>query len=229
MTGRLLPSGEQAVLVEVDSLDEVLALHRRLWVDGPAARAASTPSPGLARCCWSPTRPARWPRSAPRPRSLLPRVRRSPSWLAGAAPQSPTNGPAVTFAVVEVPVHYDGPDLADVAELTGLSAPTRSWPPTPGGCGWWASPGSRPGSPTSSTATRGCDVPRRATPRTRVPAGLGRPGRASSAASTRAPPPAAGSCIGHTDQVLWDLDRDPPALLRPGLRVRFVDARRRDR
>ena len=34
VTGRVLPSGEHAVLVEVDSLAEVLALRRLLWVDG---------------------------------------------------------------------------------------------------------------------------------------------------------------------------------------------------
>jgi len=28
--------------------------------------------------------------------------------------------------------------------------------------------------------------------------------------------------IGSTGTVLWDVDRDPPALLRPGTRVRFT-------
>jgi len=32
--------------------------------------------------------------------------------------------------------------------------------------------------------------------------------------------------IGRTDAVLWDTRRDPPALLRPGDRVRFVPAPR---
>jgi allophanate hydrolase subunit 1 len=30
--------------------------------------------------------------------------------------------------------------------------------------------------------------------------------------------------IGRTDATLWDVDRDPPALLAPGTRVRFVAA-----
>ena len=38
--------------------------------------------------------------------------------------------------------------------------------------------------------------------------------------------PGGWQLIGRTEQVLWDLDRDPPALLRPGLRVQFVDADR---
>ena len=35
--------------------------------------------------------------------------------------------------------------------------------------------------------------------------------------------PGGWQLIGHTEQVLWDLDADPPALLRPGLWVQFVD------
>ena len=30
--------------------------------------------------------------------------------------------------------------------------------------------------------------------------------------------------VARTETTLWDLDRDPPALLVPGTRVRFVDA-----
>ena len=51
------------------------------------------------------------------------------------------------------------------------------------------------------------------------PARSGSP--ASSPASTRARRPAAGGCSGSTDAELWDVDRDPPALLAPGTRVRF--------
>jgi allophanate hydrolase subunit 1 len=36
--------------------------------------------------------------------------------------------------------------------------------------------------------------------------------------------PGGWQLIGRTDAVLWDLDRDPPALLPPGTRVRFVPA-----
>ena len=32
--------------------------------------------------------------------------------------------------------------------------------------------------------------------------------------------------LGTTDAVLWDAVREPPALLAPGTRVRFVDAGR---
>ena len=39
--------------------------------------------------------------------------------------------------------------------------------------------------------------------------------------------PGGWQLIGRTDAALWDLDRQPPALLRPGQQVRFVDAARR--
>lgn len=64
-------------------------------------------------------------------------------------------------------------------------------------------------------------TPRRPTPRPRVPAGsVGLAG-----AQTGVYPlatPGGWQLIGHTDLVLWDATRTPPALLRPGQRVRFV-------
>jgi allophanate hydrolase subunit 1 len=33
--------------------------------------------------------------------------------------------------------------------------------------------------------------------------------------------PGGWQLIGRTDAVLWDVDRDPPALLTPGTRVQF--------
>jgi KipI family sensor histidine kinase inhibitor len=63
-------------------------------------------------------------------------------------------------------------------------------------------------------------VPRRATPRTRVP--VGSVGLAGPFAGVypRASP-GGWQLVGRTDAVLFDVDRDPPALLVPGARVRF--------
>ncbi len=64
-------------------------------------------------------------------------------------------------------------------------------------------------------------VPRRSTPRTRVPAGS----VALAGEFTGVYPregPGGWQLIGRTEAVLWDLDRQPPALLAPGTRVRFV-------
>jgi KipI family sensor histidine kinase inhibitor len=65
------------------------------------------------------------------------------------------------------------------------------------------------------------ELPRRDEPRTRVPAGsVAIAGRQT--AVYPSPTPGGWHLIGHTDAVLWDVHRDPPALLTPGDRVRFV-------
>jgi KipI family sensor histidine kinase inhibitor len=65
-------------------------------------------------------------------------------------------------------------------------------------------------------------VPRHDEPRTRVPAGAVGLAGAFSGIYPR-PSPGGWQIIGQTDAVLWDVDRDPPALLRPGATVQFVD------
>ena len=64
-------------------------------------------------------------------------------------------------------------------------------------------------------------VSRLETPRTRVPAGsVGLAGTWCGIYPTASP--GGWRIIGRTDAVLWDVDRDPPASLVPGTRVRFV-------
>ena len=66
-------------------------------------------------------------------------------------------------------------------------------------------------------------VPRRAEPRTSVPAGaVGLAGSFSGIYPRSSP--GGWQIIGETDAVLWDVERRPPALLQPGSRVVFVDA-----
>jgi KipI family sensor histidine kinase inhibitor len=66
-------------------------------------------------------------------------------------------------------------------------------------------------------------VPRLDTPRPRVPAGsVGLAGRYCGIYPT--PSPGGWLLIGRTEVTLFDVGRDPPALLAPGTRVRFVDA-----
>jgi KipI family sensor histidine kinase inhibitor len=64
-------------------------------------------------------------------------------------------------------------------------------------------------------------TPRLATPRTRVPAGSVAIGGAQTGLYPQASP-GGWNLIGRTDRVLFDPQRDPPALLAPGDRVRFV-------
>lgn len=68
-------------------------------------------------------------------------------------------------------------------------------------------------------------MPRRANPRTRVPAGSVAIGGAQTGIYPRELP-GGWHIIGRTPRTLFDVARDPPALLAPGARVRFraVDA-----
>lgn len=210
MTGRLLPSGERAVLVEVDTLEEVLVLHRHLWVDHrpPGLLDAVTGARTLLLLVESTAALAGVRSTAQDALRLLSSVASSPA-------------PHGEVADVELAVHYDGPDLGDVAELTGLSTQevvaahtARLW--RVGFSGF------APGFAYLVGGDPRLDVPRRSTPRTRVPAGaVGLAGEFSGVYPRASP--GGWQLIGHTEQVLWDLDREPPALLRPGLRVRFVD------
>ena len=64
-------------------------------------------------------------------------------------------------------------------------------------------------------------LPRRATPRMRVPAGAVAIAAEYTAVYPR-PSPGGWHLVGSTDAVMFDPDRSPPALLEPGARVKFV-------
>ncbi|MBP2472766.1 KipI family sensor histidine kinase inhibitor [Crossiella equi] len=120
---------------------------------------------------------------------------------------------------VEVPVRYDGPDLAEVARLTGLSPEAvvgrhLAGDYTVAFCGF--APG--------FAYLRGLDpalrVPRLDTARTRVPAGAVAMADEFVGVYPRSSP-GGWRLLGHTDLVLWDPAKDRPGLLEPGTRVRF--------
>jgi KipI family sensor histidine kinase inhibitor len=122
-------------------------------------------------------------------------------------------------ADVEIDVVYDGPDLDDVARLSGLTpdevVAAHTATPLRVGFGGFA-----PGFAYLIGGDERLNVPRRAEPRTRVPVGaVGLAGEFSGIYPRESP--GGWQLIGHTDAVLWDLDRDPPALLTPGMWVRF--------
>jgi KipI family sensor histidine kinase inhibitor len=129
---------------------------------------------------------------------------------------------APTGPVVEIPVAYDGPDLAAVAELAGLDEGEvvrrhAGADYTVAFCGFAPGFGYLTGLPAE------LQVPRRPTPRTAVDAGaVGIAGEFAGVYPRRSP--GGWQLLGRTDAVLWDADRDPPALLTPGTRVRFVPA-----
>lgn len=124
--------------------------------------------------------------------------------------------------LVQIPVRYDGEDLAEVAQILGISAEEVVRRHT--GSEWSvAFTGFAPGFAYLSGGDAIFNVPRRATPRTKVPAGAVALAGSFSAVYPQASP-GGWQIIGVTDTAMWDLSRDLPALLQPGYRVRFVDA-----
>lgn len=123
---------------------------------------------------------------------------------------------------VELPTSYDGADLADVARrwdmTTAEAAAThRATDFVVAFCGF------APGFGYCTGLPERLAVPRLDTPRTRVPAGSVGLADAFTGVYPHASP-GGWRIIGTTSAVLWDTEREPPALLAPGTRVRFVDA-----
>jgi KipI family sensor histidine kinase inhibitor len=121
---------------------------------------------------------------------------------------------------VEIPVTYDGPDLAEVARLTGLGEDEIVAAHT--GTLWRvAFGGFAPGFAYLVGGDPRLQVPRRDEPRTKVPAGaVGLAGEFSGIYPRESP--GGWRLIGRTDVAMWDLDRDAPALLAAGTTVQFV-------
>jgi KipI family sensor histidine kinase inhibitor len=118
-----------------------------------------------------------------------------------------------------IDVRYDGVDLDEVGRLTGLGpegvvTAHTAIPWRVAFCGF------APGFGYLTGGDQRLGVPRRDTPRDRVPAGsVGLAGEYSGVYPSASP--GGWQLIGRTQAVLWDLQRDPPALLQPGMTVRF--------
>lgn len=122
---------------------------------------------------------------------------------------------------IEIPVRYDGEDLAEVAGLLGVS-PEDVVRRHTGSDYTVAFTGFAPGFAYLSGGHPSLDVPRRKVPRTRIPAGaVGLAGSFSGVYPQASP--GGWQIIGVTDTPMWDLSRATPALLQPGDSVRFVD------
>ncbi|HEX2808334.1 MAG TPA: carboxyltransferase domain-containing protein, partial [Kineosporiaceae bacterium] len=130
-------------------------------------------------------------------------------------------GPDVAVRVI---VRYDGDDLDDVGRLTGLG-PAGVIAVDTGTVWTVAFTGFAPGFGYLVGGDPRLRVPRLPVPRVRVPAGAVALAGDYSGVYPRASP-GGWRLIGRTDTPIWDLRRDPPALLRPGVRVQFVDAGR---
>lgn len=122
-------------------------------------------------------------------------------------------------ADVVIDVVYDGPDLAEVADRTGLTiaAVIDAHTAAPWRVGF---SGFAPGFAYLVDGDPRLRVPRRPEPRTSVPAGsVGLAGEFSAVYPRQSP--GGWQLIGHTDAVLWDLQRPNPALLAQGMWVQF--------
>jgi KipI family sensor histidine kinase inhibitor len=120
-----------------------------------------------------------------------------------------------------IDVRYDGEDLDEVARLTGLSADEVVAAHT--GTPWRvAFCGFAPGFSYLVGGDPRLAVPRRDESRVRVPAGAVAIAGEFSAVYPRQSP-GGWQLLGHSDAVLWDVDANPPALLRPGDVVEFRD------
>lgn len=201
---RFLPVNRQAILVELADLQQTLVL---------LASLQAQPIEGVQEL-------------VPAARTIL--VYFSPQRITAAALVQAIAGRDLQGSVqrsdvlVEIPVHYNGEDLAEVAQILGISAEEVVRRHT--GSEWSvAFTGFAPGFAYLSGGDAIFNVPRRATPRTKVPAGAVALAGTFSAVYPQASP-GGWQIIGVTDTAMWDLSRDLPALLQPGYRVRFVDA-----
>ncbi|MPZ93994.1 MAG: 5-oxoprolinase subunit PxpB [Propionibacteriales bacterium] len=200
---RVLPSGSTALLVELDDIDAVLALYAALVDDRP---------PGVVDL-------------VPAARTLLVVVdpERSNLGAVEAAVRSttPRADARAVGDVVELPVVYDGADLEDVSAHLGCTVEEVVRRHT--GDDWTvAFCGFAPGFGYLTSASGGWGIPRRDSPRTKVPAGsIALAGEFSGVYPRESP--GGWQLIGRTELAVFDLDREPAALLRPGNRIRFVD------
>lgn len=204
---RFLPVNLDALLVELDDLAQTLALLASLQAE---------PIDGIDELL-------------PAARTLLVRYRpyaTSAAQLAAQIASRPlTRNAQQAGTLVEIPVDYEGEDLDEVAAMLGMSRAELIACHT--GSEYQAAfAGFAPGFAYLAGGDPRLNVARRATPRTRVPAGAVALAGTFSAVYPQASP-GGWQIIGVTTEKMWDLDRAVPALVQPGFRVRFVDASRR--
>jgi KipI family sensor histidine kinase inhibitor len=197
------PSGTAALLVELDDMGEVLALYDSLVDEPPDGVIEVVPAARTVLLVIDPDV------------ANLVDVERAVRQV------RPRRDRRTAGELVEVPVAYDGEDLDEVGSLLGCSPEEvvrrhtgQEW--TVAFCGF------APGFGYLTASEGGWDIPRRSSPRTKVPVGAVALAGEFSGVYPRESP-GGWQLIGHTEVAVFDIDRDPAALLRPGVRVRFVD------
>ncbi len=199
---RIRPVGASALLVEADDVEAWRAelWRRREAGDLDAAEIVPGATTVLLDGLADPGRVA----------GLL------PGWAPAPATAAPP-GPLVT-----VPAVFDGDDLDDVAGFWGVS-PAAAVDRLTGTEYRVAFCGFAPGFAYLGGLKEEWAVPRLAAPRPRVPAGaVALAGSYAGIYPTASP--GGWRLVGRTDVTLFDVRRDPPALLAPGTRVRLAAA-----
>ena len=199
----VLDYGDQALMVKCGSTAEVLA-----WAD--VLRAAALPS---VVDIVPAARTVLVKLDGPRYQGVIRQRLRKMRVTADEA------APADRSADVVIDVVYDGPDLAEVASRTGLTTAQviNAHTSTLWRVGF---SGFAPGFAYLVDGDPRLRVPRRTDPRTTVPAGSVALAGEFSAIYPRQSP-GGWQLIGHTDAVLWDIERPHPALLTRGMWVQF--------
>ncbi|MDO4683872.1 MAG: 5-oxoprolinase/urea amidolyase family protein [Lautropia sp.] len=201
---RILPVNLNAMLVELESLEATLALFETLKAE---------PIDGVTEL-------------VPAARTVLvrfdPSVCQAGTLARALAARQGGQQQRVMGELLRLPVRYEGEDLPAMADHLGLSVAGLIERHT---AATWqvAFTGFAPGFAYMTGDDPVFDVPRRASPRTSIPAGSVALAGRFCGIYPRASP-GGWQLLGTTDVPMWDLARTPPALLQPGVRVQFVDA-----
>lgn len=197
---KFLRAGEQGLLIELPDLDAVVRLAAELRRRAPRGVTEIVPAARTVLLQGS---------------GLQALASEIPRWELPAVP-------ADAQPPIEIPVAYDGPDLDEVCALTKLTRDELIGLHT-GATLTAAFCGFAPGFAYLAGHDARLHVPRRASPRTRVEAGaVGLAGEFTGVYPRASP--GGWQIVGHTLLAMWDPAREPPSLLAPGARVRFVRA-----
>jgi len=203
---RFLPASDAALLVELDDLQAAMTLHRALLAQPVAGVQDLVPAARTLLVHYHP-----WAISCP---DLMDALRQR-------AAQAALHATVTAERLVEIPVRYDGEDLPEVAELLGISV--REVIDRHSGQPWLgAFAGFAPGFVYLTGGHPCFHLPRRSTPRTRVPAGSVALAGDFSAVYPAASP-GGWQLIGTTAIPMWDMARAEPAWVQPGFQVQFRD------
>lgn len=202
-------AGTRALLVDLPDLAEVMTWHAALTAQPLAGQTSAIAAARTVLLEFATPRDAQ----------------RAVETLAGF---SPAAAGQTTPREVTIDVIYDGEDLASTAEHLGISTEelinrhtSQAWMAAFGGF----APGFTYCVPTDAGSSEGAEniewsVPRRANPRTAVPAGaVGLAGEFSAVYPRQSP--GGWQLLGHTETPMWDPSAEHPALLNPGDIVRY--------